>query len=77
MFPRFPRFGSRTTHSSGTIPIPAISTGVYGFPMERAARIALREIRSHLHRSERPSLVICVLFSAADHDLYLSVLEEG
>lgn len=27
-----------------TVAFPAISTGAYGFPMERAARIALREI---------------------------------
>ncbi len=31
-----------------TIAFPAISTGVYGFPVERAARIALTEIAAHL-----------------------------
>lgn len=63
-------------HGLESIAFPAISTGVYGFPIERAARIALREIREHLHRAERPSLVICVLFSKADHDVYRAVLEE-
>lgn len=64
-------------HGLESIAFPAISTGVYGFPLERAARIALREIREHLHRAERPSLVMCVLFSKADHDRYREVLEEG
>lgn len=31
-----------------TMAFPAISTGAYGFPMERAARIAVREIGAHL-----------------------------
>jgi O-acetyl-ADP-ribose deacetylase len=33
-----------------TIAFPAISTGAYGFPMERAARIAIDEIVAHLDR---------------------------
>jgi O-acetyl-ADP-ribose deacetylase (regulator of RNase III) len=31
-----------------TVAFPAISTGAYGFPMERAARIAMREIQAFL-----------------------------
>ena len=31
-----------------TIAFPAISTGVYGFPVDRAARIAVREVASYL-----------------------------
>lgn len=64
-------------HQLESIAFPSIGTGAYGFPIERAARIALREIRGHLHRAERPSLVICVLFSKADHDVYRAVLDEG
>ena len=33
-----------------TIAFPAISTGAYGFPMERAARIAIDEIVTNLDR---------------------------
>jgi O-acetyl-ADP-ribose deacetylase len=33
-----------------TVAFPAISTGVYGFPMERAARIAVDEIVTYLGR---------------------------
>jgi O-acetyl-ADP-ribose deacetylase (regulator of RNase III) len=35
-------------HSVQTIAFPAISTGVYGFPIDRAARIALREVAAGL-----------------------------
>ncbi len=31
-----------------TLAFPAISTGVYGFPVDRAARIAVREVASYL-----------------------------
>ena len=35
----------------GTIAFPAISTGVYGFPVERAAQIAIRTVASFLSAS--------------------------
>lgn len=35
-------------HAIRTLAFPSISTGAYGFPMERAARIALREISAAL-----------------------------
>ena len=34
-------------HAVVSIAFPAISTGVYGFPMERAARIAIAAVREH------------------------------
>jgi len=36
-----------------TIAFPSISTGAYGFPIERAARIALREISGHLRTNQQ------------------------
>ena len=47
-------------HGARTIAFPAISTGAYGFPIERAARIAVREVAAHLAGDasiERVSLV--------------------
>jgi O-acetyl-ADP-ribose deacetylase (regulator of RNase III) len=35
-------------HPIRTLAFPAISTGIYGFPFERASRIALREVTSAL-----------------------------
>ena len=37
-----------------SVAFPAISTGVYGFPLERATRIAVREVRAFLEKNPRP-----------------------
>ncbi len=47
-----------------TIAIPAISTGVYHFPLERATAIGVRETRAALAASEFPGKVIFACFSA-------------
>ena len=38
-------------HEVKSIAFPAISTGVYGFPSERAAKIAIKAVRAHLSGS--------------------------
>jgi O-acetyl-ADP-ribose deacetylase len=38
-------------HGAKSIAFPAISTGVYSFPPERAAEIALRTVREHVDAS--------------------------
>ncbi len=58
-----------------SIAFPAISTGIYGFPKERACRIAVREARAALAKG--PMRVRFVCFSADDAALYRRVLAEG
>lgn len=48
----------------GTIAFPAISTGVYRFPAERAARIAVATVRDVLAASETACDVIFCCFDA-------------
>ena len=58
-------------HGLRSIAFPAISTGVYGFPPDQAARIAVRTV------TETPTNVqrIClVAFDAATHDLLQDAL---
>ena len=43
-----------------TIAFPSISTGAYGFPMERAARIAVTEIKTFLERNSSMEKVVLV-----------------
>lgn len=54
-----------------TIAFPAISTGVYGFPKEAAAGIALAAMLKQQHRFER---IIACCFSEDDAGLYRRVL---
>jgi O-acetyl-ADP-ribose deacetylase (regulator of RNase III) len=46
-----------------TIAFPAISTGIYRFPLERAAAIAVRETRAFLAREQALERVVFVCFS--------------
>jgi O-acetyl-ADP-ribose deacetylase (regulator of RNase III) len=55
-----------------TIAFPAISTGVYGFPKEAAADIAVTAMREYQDRFER---IIACCFSEDDARLYHHVLE--
>lgn len=56
-----------------TVAFPAISTGVYGFPRERAAEIAVTVLRETPTRVERVTLVA---FDAATASLYSRLLED-
>ena len=59
-----------------TISFPAISTGIYGYPLKDAAAIAIREVRGHL---EDPNTsieqVIFVLFDRHAEDIYAALLQ--
>jgi O-acetyl-ADP-ribose deacetylase (regulator of RNase III) len=54
---------------------PGISTGVYGFPVERAAPIAVATVRGSLPSCPDIEEVIFCCHSAADLAIYRSVLE--
>ena len=49
-------------HGLRTVAFPSISTGAYGFPMDRAARVAVREISRFLEQHELPEQVRLVCF---------------
>jgi O-acetyl-ADP-ribose deacetylase (regulator of RNase III) len=63
-------------HRLSSIAFPSISTGVYGYPKEPAARIAIATVRAHLspESSIRDAVFCC--FSATDRELYESLLRE-
>ncbi len=57
-----------------TIAFPSISTGVYGFPFERACKIASKTINEFLQNNESIEKVIFVCFSESDYNNYLRVI---
>ena len=63
-------------HQCRSIAFPAISTGVYGYPMDLAAEHSLAAVREFLEREGRPSDVRFVLFDAGAYGAYSRVLDE-
>ena len=59
-----------------TISFPAISTGVYGYPLEEAAAIAVREVKAHLERTDTAvRQAIFVLFGKKAYETYAALLK--
>ncbi|MCT7960095.1 O-acetyl-ADP-ribose deacetylase [Laspinema sp. D1] len=61
-------------HQLKTIAFPAISTGVYGFPMERAARIAVKTVQQFLTQTTLISQVRFVCFSKESYQCHLTAI---
>lgn len=59
-----------------TIAFPSISTGVYRFPVELAAKIAVKEILEFLEQEDSMEQVILVCFDDRTKAAYLDALEE-
>jgi O-acetyl-ADP-ribose deacetylase len=57
-----------------SIAFPSISTGVYRFPIVRAARIAVDAVRNHAEPATPLELIRFVCFSADDLAVYRSAL---
>jgi O-acetyl-ADP-ribose deacetylase (regulator of RNase III) len=57
-----------------TVAFPAISCGVYGFPVPRACRIAAREVQAFLAAAPHPDRVYLVGFDAGVHAEYARIL---
>ena len=63
-------------HDLRTIAFPSISTGAFGFPFERATRIALLETKSFLDQQPDFERVVLVCFGSAALKRCLALAEE-
>jgi O-acetyl-ADP-ribose deacetylase len=61
-------------HGIRSIAFPSISTGVYGYPIEQAAAIAVQTVREVLREAGSVEEVIFCCFSEHDLDVYRELL---
>jgi O-acetyl-ADP-ribose deacetylase len=59
-------------HRCASMAFPAISTGIYGFPKERAAKIAVATVRAHQPVTLQKVIFCC--FDQATADIYKGLL---
>ena len=63
-------------HGLRSIAFPSISTGAYGFPVARASRIAVAEVKRALEAGSPVERAVFCCFSADDRDVYEAALGE-
>jgi O-acetyl-ADP-ribose deacetylase len=59
-----------------SIAFPSIGTGIYGYPVERAAHIAVATVRAALAALDHPREVVFCCFSSADLAIYEALLDD-
>ena len=59
-----------------SVAFPSISTGIYGYPKDAAARVAHATVRAWLETSELPRVVVFCAFSEGDLELHRRIAEE-
>ena len=68
----------RIASSNGikSIAFPSISTGAYGYPIEKASSVALKRVKEFLEETEQSFEVVFVLFSDYDFEVYRHAAQE-
>lgn len=63
-------------HHLRSLAFPAISTGAYGFPIARAAQIALTETKRFLESNQTIEKVVFVCFGSSDFQVYREAYQQ-
>lgn len=64
-----------TENGLNSIAFPNISTGIYGYPKEEAATIAIRSVKEFLAKNKLPEKVYFVCFDAENFSIYQSLIK--
>jgi O-acetyl-ADP-ribose deacetylase len=64
-------------HGFKSIALPAISTGVFGFPIDRCARILLTEVYRYLQGGTKLERVVVVLWGDENFEIFKRELRRG
>lgn len=67
-------FALAEKHGVKSIAFPAISTGVYGYPLEQAARVAVRETRRYLAGEPKLEHIVFACFDRRNEQAYREAL---
>jgi O-acetyl-ADP-ribose deacetylase len=70
-------FALAREHDLRTLAFPAISCGVYRFPVERAVEIAVRETHAELERNQSLESVIFVCFDEQVYSSYQRAVQQA
>ncbi|MHC4697433.1 MAG: O-acetyl-ADP-ribose deacetylase [Planctomycetota bacterium] len=65
------------THQCQTVAFPAISCGVYGYPLESAARESVEAVQNDLRGHDLPGLVRWVMFDARAYEAWAKILTQA
>lgn len=63
-------------HQIGSVAFPAISTGIFGYPIQQAARVILQTLRDGADRLTVVEHIRMVLYSEQDKQLFAKTLED-
>ncbi|GAG63290.1 unnamed protein product, partial [marine sediment metagenome] len=59
-----------------SVSFPSISTGIFGYPVNEASRVALKTITNFLEEHPEIELVRMVLFTEGDYSIYKASLDK-
>jgi O-acetyl-ADP-ribose deacetylase (regulator of RNase III) len=65
-----------TQNEISSIAFPSISTGIYGYPVQDASRVALKTVMDYVKNHSEIKLVRFVLFDSKTFDVYKESLKE-
>ncbi|MDR4987597.1 MAG: macro domain-containing protein [Bacteroidales bacterium] len=62
-------------HRIKSVAFPAISTGIFGYPLNEAAKVAVRTVHQTMPHLKHVEMIRMVLFSEDDLHVFMSIME--